>query len=109
MFIILPMFFEHLPIRMLKICNSVVTEPLPILLKYCVDCGIFPDTWKMSHIVPTYKKKDKCYISNYCPVSLLPICRKIFERIMYNPVFLHLENHNLLTPNQSVFILMIPC
>ena len=45
-------------IRMLKICDSVVTEPLSILLKNCVDCGIFPDIWKMSHIIPTYKKKN---------------------------------------------------
>ena len=49
------------------------------------------------------KKKDKCYINNYHPVSLLPICRKIFERIIYDPVFSYLENNNLITPNQSGF------
>ena len=54
----------------------------------------------MSHIIPTYKKNDKRYINNYHPVSLLPICSKIFERIIYNPVFLYLESNNLLTPNQ---------
>ena len=84
---------------MLKICYSVVTELLSVLLKNCVDCGIFPDIWKMSHIIPTYKKK----MINYRPVSLLPICGKIFERIIHNFVFLYLENNNLLTPNQSGF------
>ena len=49
------------------------------------------------------KKNDKCYINNYLPVSLLPICSKIFERIIYNPVFSYLENNDLLTPNQSGF------
>ena len=34
---------------------------------------------------------------------LLPISKKIFERAIYNFVFLHLENNNLLTPNQSGF------
>ena len=41
---------------MLEICDSVVTELLSILFKNCANCGIFPDIWKMSHIIPTYKK-----------------------------------------------------
>ena len=46
---------------------------------------------------------DKLIINNYHPVSLLLICGKIFERIIYNPVFLYLENNELLTPHQSGF------
>ena len=42
-------------------------------------------------------------INNYRPVSLLPIRGKIFERIIYNLVFLYLENNELLTPRQSDF------
>ena len=94
---------NDISIRMLKICDTVVTKSLSILINNCVDCGIFPDTWKMSHIIPTYKNNDKCYISNCRPGSLLPICRKISERIIYNSVFLYLEKNNLLTPNQSGF------
>ena len=93
---------DDISIRMLKICDSVVTEPLSILFKNCINCKIFPNVWKMSHIIPTYKKNDNHYINNYRPVSLLPICSKIFERI-YNPVFLYLESKNLLTPTQSGF------
>ena len=55
----------------------------------------------MSHIIPAHKKNDRRYINNHHSASLLPICGKIFERILYNPVFLCLENNNLLTPNQS--------
>ena len=49
------------------------------------------------------KKNVKRIINNYCPVSLLPICGKIFERILYNPLFLHLKNNKLLTPHQPGF------
>ena len=94
---------DDISIRMLKICDSVVTEPLSILFKNCINSGIFPNVWKMSYIIPTYKKNDKRYINNYRPVSLPPICSKIFERMIYNPVFLYLESNNLLTPNQSGF------
>ena len=48
-------------------------------------------------------KNDRRIINNYFPVSLLQICGKIFERIIYNPVFLYLENNELLTPHQCSF------
>ena len=57
----------------------------------------------MSHIIPAHKKNDKCSLNNYRPVSLLPICGKIFERIIFTNVFLFLEDNNLLAPNQSSF------
>ena len=63
----------------------------------------------MSHIIPTHKKNYQHYINSYHPVSLLPICGKIFKKIIYNPVFLYLENNNLLTPNQSGFHLNDSC
>ena len=86
---------------MLKICDSVLVEPLSQIYKNCINSGVFPDICKKSHIIPTYKKDDKCCINNYCPVSLLRICGKIFERILYIPLFLYLESNNLLTPHQS--------
>ena len=49
------------------------------------------------------QKNDKRIINNYGPVSLLSVCGKILERIMYNPVFLYLKNNELLTPHQSGF------
>ena len=40
---------------------------------------------------------------NYRPVSFLPICGKIFERFIFNPVFEFREENKLLSPNQSDF------
>ena len=42
-------------------------------------------------------------MKNYRPVSLLPICTKIFERIIYNRIFEYLIENNLITYNQSGF------
>ena len=47
---------DDISIRMLKICDSEVAEPLSLIYKNCRDSGIFPDIWKRSHIIPTYKK-----------------------------------------------------
>ena len=52
---------------------------------------------------PSLQKGDKQNLKNYCPVSLLPICGKIFERLIFNEMFIFFLANNLLTPNQSGF------
>ena len=49
------------------------------------------------------QKNDKQILSNYRPVSLLPVCSKIFERLIYNSMYKHISDNNLLSPNQSGF------
>ena len=46
---------------------------------------------------------DKQNVKNYRPVSLLPICGKIFESLIYNVMYDFLTENNLLSPNQSGF------
>ena len=77
---------DDISIRMLKICDSVLTEPLSIIFNNCIDRGVFPDTWKMSHIIPIHKTNDKRSLNNYCPVSLF------VEKYLKEPylmIFLH--------------------
>ena len=49
--------------------------------------------------------KAACQVNpdQYQPVSLLPICSKIFEKVIFNSLFKYLDNNNLLTSNQSAF------
>ena len=63
--------------------------------------GLFPSNWKKGNIAPF--KVDKQILKNYQPVSLLPICGEIFERLIFNKLFNFLLENNLILPNQSVF------
>ena len=58
---------------------------------------------KKTNVVSIHKKSDKQTIKNYSPVSLLPICGKIFERLLYGTMFDFFSKNNLLSPNQSGF------
>ena len=40
-------------------------------------------------------------IKKYQPVSLLPVCGKIFEKIVFNSLVKYVEYNNLLNRNQS--------
>ena len=50
-----------------------------------------------------FTKKPRQIISNYRPISLLPICSKILEKIVFDQVYAFLNNNNLLSVNQSGF------
>ena len=95
--------YDDISIRLFKICDSSIVKPLPIIFKNCLQIGSFPNNWKKSNVVPAYKKGDKQLLQNYCPVSLMPICSKIFAKIVFDPMLEFLEENSLLCPHQSVF------
>ena len=48
-------------------------------------------------------KNEKQLLKNYRPISLLPVCGKVLERLLYNSIFDFFIQNNLITPNQSGF------
>ena len=52
-------------------------------------------------MTPILKKGDKQLIKNYRPISLLPICGKILEKIIFNRLYNYLTANRLITKNQS--------
>ena len=76
---------------------------LEIIFKNCLKEGIFPNEWKKANVVPIHKKSDTQILSSYRPVSLLPVWSKIFERLIYNSMYKHVSDNNILSPNQPGF------
>ena len=87
---------------MWKICGSFVCRPLKIVWS-SLDRVKFPLEWKKANVVPVYKKNDKQLMKNYRPISLLPICGKIFERLLNNSLVNFLNQNDLISPAQSGF------
>ena len=94
---------DGISIRMLKICDETICKPLSIIFKNSIFSGKFPSEWKKANVVPIYKKGNKQILKNYRPVSLLCVCGKIFERILYNKLYGFLTSNNLLSDKQSGF------
>ena len=83
---------------MIKICKH-----LQLIFSQCIDTGSFPLECKKANLVPVHKTGDKQCLKNYRPVSLFPICDKIFERLIFNVMFRFLNKSNLISSNQSGF------
>ena len=49
--------------------------------------GIFPETWKLSEVVPIFKDGNKCDIKRYRPISLLCCISKIFEKVLFDYIY----------------------
>ena len=94
---------DMLSIRMIKLCGNSICKPLSIIFKDCLNEGKFPHEWKNANVVTVHKKGNKQSLENYRPISLLPICSTIFERLIYNKIFTFFTENNLISPNQSRF------
>ena len=94
---------DEISIRMHKLCESAITEPLYLIFKNCRSSNTFPDVWKKANVILVHKKGDKQVLKNYRPVSLLPICGKIFEKLLFNALYSFFEDHQLLNLCQSRF------
>ena len=66
--------------------------PLGIILRNIVITHIFP-----------VNNKDKHLVSNYHPISLLPICSKIFQKNIFNNIYRCLVTNSLILKHQSGF------
>ena len=51
--------------------------------------------------IPIHKKGSEKLTKNYKSISLLPICGKVFEKIVFKHLYNYLVSNNLITDNQS--------
>ena len=72
--------YDEVTSKIIKSCASLISIPLSYIYNYSLHTGIFPDHLKMVVVKTLYKKGDKCNISNYGPIWLLPTFAKIFEK-----------------------------
>ena len=65
--------------------------------------GIFPDSLKLSKVIPIHKEGATDDLNNYRPISLLSIFDKIIEKLMHYRLYNFLQTHNVLFKNQFGF------
>jgi sarcosine oxidase/L-pipecolate oxidase len=54
-------------------------------------------------VKPLYKEGNKESISNYRPISLLPSFSKILEKVIFNRLYQHCIDNNILSIHQYGF------
>ena len=80
-----------------------VKDILFLICKTSLQQDTFPNKLKIPKVTPLFKSGDAENVTNYRPISVLPVFSKIIERIMCNRIYKHLKNNNLLFDKQFGF------
>ena len=82
---------DCIPVVVLKNCKPELSYILAELVNKCLKESCFPDCWKVSSVVPVFKNVgERSTAKNYCPVSLLSVLSKVFEKLVNNRIVDHL-------------------
>ena len=66
------------------------------LFSKCLKESYFPDCWKVSSVVLVFNNGgERSTAKNYCPVSLLSLVSKVFEKLVNNRIADQLEKCDL--------------
>lgn len=94
--------FDGISAIVLKGVRTAIAEPLAHLVNISLITGYIPQDWKRGKIVPLFKGGDRCNMSNYRPICILPTLSKILEKVVYWQIFTPFNN-DFLTPQQFGF------
>jgi hypothetical protein len=92
-----------IPIKILKILNLSISKPLTVLFNMSLTTGKVPNKFKIAKVVPVFKKESPMMLSNYRPISLLPIFNQLLEKLVKKRIVSFLDKHNILCNNQFGF------
>lgn len=94
---------DRLHPRLLKECASDLAYPLSVIFNMSMADGTLPQSWKVSHVCPIYKKGSRSDPLNYRPISLNPIPCKSMERIICKTLFGFMDDHLIFDDSQFGF------
>ena len=94
---------DGISVKLLKTCNEFIVPHLTIMLNNCISKSIFPDVLKIARINPIFKSGDSSVLSNYRPISILPVLSKVLERLLHKQLYNYFVHNNIFYINQSGF------
>ena len=84
-------------VKLLKLACNPLSELLCHIYNHSFATGSYSEKLKLAVVTPAHKSDSKMFMTNYRPLSVLPIFSKILERLMHKRLL------NLLTLNNSLF------
>jgi retron-type reverse transcriptase len=94
---------DGLPLKFIKL---ILPDLLPILthvLNHVIMTSSFPSLWKTALVVPIPKSSGPAQVSDFRPISILPVLSKVMEKLLFDQMLEHLNTNNMLSEFQSGF------
>lgn len=95
--------FDGISTKIIKICVEELVSILTYLINLSFSSGTFPKILKESIVKPLYKKGEKSDVTNYRPITLIPIISKVFEKCMYKRLLNYCNTFKIINSAQFGF------
>ena len=95
--------WDAISARVVKTTYSSFITPLTHIMNISLLNGVFPSELKIACVIPLFKSGEPSNFSNYRPVSVLPLFKKILERLMYSRLLSFINKHSILYAFQFGF------
>ena len=89
--------------KIFKLVIGCIGEPITQMINNSMVTGVFPDSLKFSTVVPIYKSGPCTDMTNYRPISILPLFSKIIEKCVCSRLVNFLVKHNIINSQQFGF------
>ena len=50
--------------NILKMCHETLGKSLALIFQICINKDTYPICWKLSHVIPSFKERNKADVSN---------------------------------------------
>jgi len=90
--------------RVLRELVEQLTNPLSIICQQSWQTGEIPDDWRITSVIPIYKKGWKEDPGNYRPASLTSVPGKVMEQFILSVLTGHVKDNQGIRPSQHGFM-----
>ena len=91
-----------MPVLLLKPIIDSILKPLVYLINLSIESDEVPTKLK-TRVHPIYKSGNRSEMTNYRPISVLPVTAKISEKLVFNQLYAYLNDNKVINTNQSGF------
>jgi hypothetical protein len=95
---------DGISVKAIKLVSKLIAPVLAHIINLSFELGIFPHQLKRAVVVPIFKKGDVRQMSNYRPISILPIFSKLIEKLFKCRLISYYEYTSYFSPNQYGFL-----
>ena len=89
--------------ELLKLITNDISKCITVIINQSLTSGIFPNSLKIAKVTSTFKKENSKLITNYRPISVLPVISKIFESVIHEQLSEYFIANDLFCPQQYGF------
>jgi len=73
---------DDIPSTVIKCAAKSIAKALALMINNSMNFGIFPSPLKIAKITPIFKSGSSILMTNYRPISILPVLSKIYEKVI---------------------------